>query len=145
MFQGGSDGLKPKTVQLRWSTNKVTNFLNQRWQFEVPLEFKGRIYFPFHAIATEKGLAKNREGPTISSIGWLITEIDQTVSRAKRVKVVLQGVFVWPLSSPHCSWTACKFGRCNNCGPEKQKDVSPDSSHLGNASFFLDQDVASCF
>jgi len=30
MFQRGSDDLKHKTVQLRWSAHKMTNFLNER-------------------------------------------------------------------------------------------------------------------
>jgi len=31
--------------------------------------FKGRIYLPVHAIATDEGQSNNREGPTLSSIG----------------------------------------------------------------------------
>jgi len=81
----------------------------------------------------KKEQPKNSEGPTFSSIGCLITEVDQIVSRAKCVTVVLQVVFIWLMISLYWLWTACNFGRCRNCGPEKHKVVSPNSSRLGNA------------
>ena len=132
MLQRFSDYLKHKTVQLQWSTHRMTNLLNQRWQFEVPLDIKVWIYFPFHAIAMEKRTAQ-KQRRQFSSIGCLIIEIDQIVSRVKCVTVVLQGVFIWMLISLYWFWTACNFGRCRNCGPEKHKVVSPNSSGLGNA------------
>jgi hypothetical protein len=32
-------------------------------------DFKGRVYLPVHAIATEEGQPNNREDPTLGSMG----------------------------------------------------------------------------
>jgi hypothetical protein len=58
------------------------------------MDFKEWIYFPIHAIVMEKGQPNYREGQTLSSIGCLITEVNQVVSRATCITVVLHGVFI---------------------------------------------------
>jgi len=57
-------------------------------------DIKGRIYFPVHANAAGEGQHNNREGPTLSSIGCLVTEDIHIVSRAKCGTVDLQSLFV---------------------------------------------------